>query len=529
MLLRPLIALALLAPAAALAQPAEPSGRYRKSPAVLARYPDVPVTLRTPALARGGVSSEAEMTAHLQALARRSPRVQLGSLGRSGHGRDIPVLVFAAEGRSTPAEIHALGRPVVWLIGCQHGNEPAGGEAMLALAWALADGELAPLLDRITVVIVPRANPDGAADGRRRTSADLDLNRDHLLATLPEARAMQAFMAELPPDLVIDAHEYAAAGPWLAAFGALAPWDAMFLEATHPAVPRAVTGLAERVFRPAMEAKLARYGLSSHTYLASPGGEAEEGVVPTGGTAPGISRNYFGLTGAVSLLVETRGGDAGREGLQRRVATHYLAAAAALETAAGQAPLLRRTVDEARRGLAADQAELAVAYEVPTTPAVLGFIDAETAAPRPVQVELRDSRQVRVTARRSRPAGYLVTAKAADAIAALHNKGVKSCAAAPRPLKVEAYRLPTDRIAGPAAREGIHGDHALTAAVQPATITPAPGAVYIPMDQPQAAVVAAVLEPDSPGSYAAVGLAWLSAEGEPPIYRVPAGSRAECA
>ena len=52
---------------------------------------------------------------------------------------------------------------MIWLIGQQHGNEPAGGEAMLALAAALSSGELAPLLDRLSVVIVPRSNPDGAA------------------------------------------------------------------------------------------------------------------------------------------------------------------------------------------------------------------------------------------------------------------------------------------------------------------------------------------------------------------------------
>ena len=56
---------------------------------------------------------------------------------------------------------------MIWLIGQQHGNEPAGGEAMLALAAALSSGELEPLLGRISVVIVPRGNPDGAAADRR--------------------------------------------------------------------------------------------------------------------------------------------------------------------------------------------------------------------------------------------------------------------------------------------------------------------------------------------------------------------------
>ncbi|MBD0274920.1 MAG: hypothetical protein ICV73_23720, partial [Acetobacteraceae bacterium] len=212
-----------------------------------------------------------------------------------------------------------------------------------------------------------------------------------------------------------------------------------------------------------------------------------------------------------------------------RVATHYLAAAAALEAAAAQPALLRRTVEDARRSLAADEAPLAIDYEAPTAPATLGFIDAVTGEARPVKVALKDSRRVRVTARRARPAGYLLTAEAAGLFDVLRVKGVATCAAAARPLAVEAYRLRVDRIAGFTAREAIHGERTVSATLQPATITPAPGAVYVPMDQPQSAVVAAVLEPDAPGSYVAVGLARLSPDGEPPIYRVPAGATDVCA
>ena len=87
---------------------------------------------------------------------------------------------MSKEGVHTIDELGALGRPVIWLIGQQHGNEPAGGEAMLALASALAQGELAPLLAKVSVVIVPRANVDGAAADRRVLASGADPNRDHL-------------------------------------------------------------------------------------------------------------------------------------------------------------------------------------------------------------------------------------------------------------------------------------------------------------------------------------------------------------
>src|SRR5213079_66616 len=109
----------------------------------------------------------------------------------------------SAEGLADPAAIRRLGRPVIWLIAQQHGNEPAGGEAMLALASALAKGALAPVLDRISVAIVPRANVDGAANDRRTLASGADPNRDHLLLSQPEVRALHTAMRSLPPDVVV--------------------------------------------------------------------------------------------------------------------------------------------------------------------------------------------------------------------------------------------------------------------------------------------------------------------------------------
>ena len=158
----------------ALAQQDEERTReFSQSPAVLARYGDVPVKLDAPGLAPGRdtYTSQDEMMAFLCGAERA--RSEASTSAHSAHRSRAATsryLVFTAEGVSEPQAITALDRPVVWLIGQQHGNEPAGGEAMLALSSALADGELTPLLDRVTVVIVPRANPGrrGGLPARRR-------------------------------------------------------------------------------------------------------------------------------------------------------------------------------------------------------------------------------------------------------------------------------------------------------------------------------------------------------------------------
>src|SRR5215510_12149736 len=168
---------------AAQERPAAPSD-YRQTAAVLAHYPAVAdMHLDSPAFrtAEPALTSQQAMADFLAALARDSKHAKLASIGRSTQGRDIPIVYLTAEGLADPAAIRRLGLPVIWLIGQQHGNEPAGGEAMLALASALAKGELTPLLGKISVVIVPRGNPDGAAADRRVLASGADPNRDHLL------------------------------------------------------------------------------------------------------------------------------------------------------------------------------------------------------------------------------------------------------------------------------------------------------------------------------------------------------------
>ena len=77
--------------------------------------------------------------------------------------------------------------PIVLIIGQQHGNEPAGGEAALVLAQQLANPR-AGLLARVNVLIILRGNPDGAESFKRTTANGIDVNRDHLLLNTPESR-----------------------------------------------------------------------------------------------------------------------------------------------------------------------------------------------------------------------------------------------------------------------------------------------------------------------------------------------------
>ena len=518
------LALFLAAPLSAQDARQRAPSDYRQTDAVLTHYPALGhVKLASPAFAKSepSLTSQDEMAAFLATVARDSRHVRVQSLGRSTQGRDIPLLYVTQEGLDDPSSIGRLGRPVIWLIGQQHGNEPAGGEAMLAVAAALSSGDLEPLLPRLSVVIVPRGNVDGAAADRRDLASGADPNRDHLLLSQPEVRALHAAMRSLPPDVVIDHHEFSVAWRWVEKFGALQGPDVTILEATHPAVPGTLTDIARTLYRPALEAAMKGNGLSSHDYVTTSPDRTDR-LVSLGGNAPGIARNTFGLRGSVSYLIETRGVGIGLQSYQRRVATHYLLAKAVLEASASDPAGLRARIDAARAAAAVGPLELVVSHRLGERPIVLPLIDPQNGAPKPTDVTLADSRKVEPTGLRRRPLGYLVLRGAQPVADRLALNEVLACeVVASARLEVEAYRVTSVKTR--AARESINPDQSMQVTVSASTVDVPVGALWVPMDQPAAGIIAAALEPDSPGSYLGVGVIPMADdETEAPLYRVMA-------
>lgn len=493
-----------------------------QNPAVRARFADIPVALEAPSLSPGRESFTAqdELAAFLAMLKARSPEMQLLSIGKSQLGRDLPVALFTAEGAADFAGAAKLGRPVLWFIGQQHGNEPAGGEGLLAFAAYLATPEAKPLLKKVTVAVLPRANPDGAAAFTRDTASKFDLNRDHLLHFLPETRALHQAMAVLPPDVVFDHHEFSVVNRWIEKFHAIQAVDAMVLHATNPMVSREISSLAEELYRPSVEAALKQNGLSMFWYYTT-SNRASDKVVSMGGNNPGIARNAFGLRGAVSFLIETRGVGVKREGWQRRVATHVIAAKAVLEASAAHAERLRASIDAGRKSVSEAADPLVVAARIPPKPLTIPLIDPETGVDKPTEVPFQDSRVIEPTVVRARAAGYFVTAGAEEASERLRKLGVSLCRlAAPLEAELDSYEI--IELKKPLDRETINPDQAVKVKVERRRMSLPAGTLYVPMAQAGAGIVAAALEPDTPGSYLGVGIIPAAADAkQAPIFAVP--------
>ena len=527
---RPAPAPALASPSAAAAAipvpvpaaSAPPPPPQVESAAVAARFPDPAVSYRTPAFEPGhaGFTSNAELRTILHGLARDgdgrpgATSIRLLQVGSSQTGVPLEALQFsrASVALAATGATAQPARPTVLLIGQQHGDEPAGAEALIVIAQELAGGVLAPVLDRIDVVILPRANPDGAAAGTRLTASGIDANRDHLLLRTPEAQAVAQLAREFDPAVVVDAHEFAAIGHYQQKFGAVQRFDALVQYAMTANLPEFVTKASEEWFRKPLVQGLKARGLSEEWYYTT-SADAGDRKVSMGGVQPDTGRNVNGLRNAVSFLIETRGGGLGRAHLARRVQTHVIAIGSVLRSAAARADDLQKL----RRFVAADVAAKAchgeVVVEAAATPSEynLRMLDPQTGADKTVNVAWDSALELTTVKRRARPCGYWLGADQVDAALRLRALGVQvQRLDEPGALRGEVYAETARELA---ARRDVRGSMAdsggalmVKVDLVPALVDVGAGSYYIGLDQPLANLVIAAMEPDTQNGFVANGI-----------------------
>jgi hypothetical protein len=512
--------LALLAAAPAQAQ-FDPAKVWVEPPAIAARFPDPSVSYATPGFRAGRTDfpSHAEVLAFLDELARQSPNVRVERPGLSQQRREMPLVLLADQGRFDPS------RPTVMVIGQQHGNEPAGGEAVLALAQQFASGPNAALLQKVNLVLVPRGNPDGAERFTRVTANGIDVNRDHLLLRTPEARLLAAATLRYRPQVVLDLHEFTVGGRWIDKFGAVMKYDGLLQPATVGNLDASIATSAQRDYVDAVQAAFTQAGLQGFKYHTTGGGKAGDQTVSMGGVQPDTGRNVSALRQAVSLLLEVRGVGLGRAHFARRVQTQVLAATTVIETAARQGPaLLQLTAQAGQR--AKDEAchgDLVVeAWQTPMRQR-LDFLDAKSGEERAIDVDWRSADPLKIANARPRPCGYLLAASETQAVQRLQLLGVRVERidnAAPWP--VERYEILSQSDGQRQdARGAIEDGEAIRAfKVRPRTgrAVVRPGSFYVSLAQPLSPLVSAALEPDSQNSYAANRLLEI---GDDRLLRVP--------
>lgn len=164
-----------------------------------------------------------DVVAFIDSLKRLGAKIQVGSLGKTALGRDLPYVIASRPLITSPAEARRLGRPVAYIQGNIHAGEVEGKEATLALLRDLLFDRNRNVLDSIVLIVQPDYNADGNEHfdiqsrnrgaqngpelvGTRTTSCGWNLNRDYVSADAPETKAALRMLNRWNPDLFMDLH-----------------------------------------------------------------------------------------------------------------------------------------------------------------------------------------------------------------------------------------------------------------------------------------------------------------------------------
>ena len=147
--------------------------------------------------APAGCLDPGDLASALQRLAaKHGPRVRLEEAGKSVEGRPIHLLTLGTGER----------RVLLWSQ--MHGDEPSATPALLDLADSLLTApEGRPILDQLTLLMVPMLNPDGTARVARRNAQGIDINRDALNLSTPEGRFLKEIRDRHRPILGFNLHD----------------------------------------------------------------------------------------------------------------------------------------------------------------------------------------------------------------------------------------------------------------------------------------------------------------------------------
>ncbi|NQV16255.1 hypothetical protein HQ531_12410 [bacterium] len=220
------------------------------------------------------------------------PRFTLSEAGKSSQGRSLWLLRIAHPNQKINWRVFFYAQ--------QHGNEPAGKEALIYLAKSIQqDPKILPR--GVELWLMPMVNPDGSEQDQRKNAVDADLNRDHMILEQLETQALHRAFRSIQPHLSIDCHEFGRDSDDYREQGWLEWPEIMMDYANYPLLNDEVVsygaGLVQR-----MESPMIKKGINFHRYFVG-------GVPPDGEqrfSAPDMDGglNGAGIYGGFSFIIE---------------------------------------------------------------------------------------------------------------------------------------------------------------------------------------------------------------------------------
>lgn len=455
-------------------------------------------------------------------LDRASPLIKFQSFGRSGEGRDLPLLI-AAEGEGfTPEAARRTHKAVVLIQACIHAGEPDGKDAGMALLRDIAITKtLTGLLKNVVLLFIPIYNVDGhervspynrinqngpTEMGWRTTSTYQNLNRDYMKADTAETRAWLSLWNDWKPDLFIDCH---------VTDGADYRYNITFQHEHHAGVAPGVLAWEKRVIDDRVAAATEAAGNVVSWYLEFiDNRDLTKGIRDFNGS-PRFSTGYTPLRNRPGILIETHM----LKPYRPRVIGTYDFLRFALEEVNRDPESLLAAVREADEKTLADGHTYDQARRFPidfelsdkAKPYKLKAVEYHTemsdisSAPRvvfgakPLDLNVPMYDEFRVKTAVAPPLYYIVPAQWKEIIEVLRAHGlVLQTTKKPTKLDIESYRFTEVKWAG-GPFEGRLMPSFRAEKVYERRPFPA-GSVVVPLAQESAKVAINLLEPEAPDS-----------------------------
>lgn len=252
-----------------------------------------------------------ETIAFSKKLAASSSLITYKSFGKSGEGRDLPLLTVSKDKTFTSELARKNGKAIILIQACIHSGESDGKDAGLVLLRDIAISKTRlDLLDNAVILFIPIYNVDGhelsspynrinqngpEEMGFRGTSANLNLNRDYMKADAPETKAWLNLWNEWNPDFFIDCH---------VTNGADFRYNITYEFAHFQEVSESIKNWMYEHFDKNVVPNVEKEGNLLTHYLQFNGREVTSGVVTFIAT-PRFATGYTPLRNRAGLLIET--------------------------------------------------------------------------------------------------------------------------------------------------------------------------------------------------------------------------------
>ncbi len=461
-------------------------------------------------------------------LEKASPWIRVTSFGKSGEGRELPLVIASKEQAFDLAAAAKSGKAVVLIQNGIHAGEIDGKDASLMLLREIViSKKFATLLDHVILLVIPIYNVDGherfgpwnrinqngpVEQGWRVTATNLNLNRDYMKADAPETRAWLELFSAWRPDLFIDTH---------VTDGADFQYDVTYLVENNinvaPSVARwATEHIVQRVM-PALDAA-ERHHLSAPFIFLRDDADPSKGL--QGGLGgPRFSTGYAALQNRVAFLIETHM----LKDYRTRVLATYDLLRLLLEEVNRDPESLRQAVRQAdEETVAARRSEASRAQATATGAQFpLRFRVGKTSTPvlfqgmkyrrelsevsggmrivyenSPMEMTIPRSDEIQVDKSVELPLGYLIPPAWSNVIEVLAAHGLKlERLKEPVSAEFESYRFRDVKW----QEKPFEGRHPVTfqAEAMRENRTYAAGSILVRLDQPAAKIAIYLLEPES--------------------------------